>query len=54
LEGTIGGLGGGLMIDQYGAASTFMFSSILPLIGFIVIFFGLRHTYKAGTKNIYN
>ena len=54
LGGTIGGLGGGLMIDQYGAASTFMFSSILPLIGFIVIFFGLRHTYKAGTKNIYN
>jgi len=50
LGGTIGGLGGGLMIDQYGAASTFMFSSILPLIGFIVIFFGLRHTYKAGTK----
>ena len=44
LGGTIGGLGGGLMIDQYGAASTFMFSSILPLIGFIVIFFGLRNT----------
>ena len=46
LGGTIGGLGGGLMIDQYGAASTFMFSSILPLIGFIVIFFGLRNTVK--------
>ena len=45
LGGTIGGLGGGLMIDQYGAASTFMLSSILPLIGFIVIFFGLRNTY---------
>ena len=54
LGGTIGGLGGGLMIDQYGAASTFMFSSVLPLIGFIVIFFGIRNTYKADTKNIYN
>ena len=53
LGGTIGGLGGGLMIDQYGAASTFMLSSILPLIGFIVIFFGLRNTYKTGKKNIY-
>jgi len=53
LGGTIGGLGGGFMIDQYGAASTFMFSSILPLIGFVVIFFGLRNTAKQG-KNIYN
>ena len=52
--GTIGGLGGGLMIDQYGAASTFMFSSILPLIGFIVIFFGLRNAPKVGRKNTYH
>jgi PPP family 3-phenylpropionic acid transporter len=54
LGGTIGGLGGGLMIDQYGAASTFMFSSILPLIGFIVIFFGLRNAPKVGRKNTYH
>ena len=54
LGGTIGGLGGGIMIDQYGAASTFMLSSILPLIGFIVIFFGLRNTYKTGMKNTNN
>ena len=54
LGGTIGGLGGGLMIDQYGAASTFMLSSILPLIGFIIIFFGLKNTCKVETKNIYN
>ena len=54
LGGTIGGLGGGLMIDQYGAASTFMLSSILPLIGFLVIFFGLRNAYKTGITNIYN
>jgi len=54
LGGTIGGLGGGLMIDQYGAASTFMFSSILPLIGFTVIFFGLRNAPKVGRKNTYH
>ena len=54
LGGTIGGLGGGLMIDQYGAASTFMFSSILPLIGFIVIFFGLAGVTKVDKKNICN
>jgi PPP family 3-phenylpropionic acid transporter len=54
LGGTIGGLGGGLMIDQDGAASTFMFSSILPLIGFIVIFFGLRNAPKVGRKNTYH
>ena len=54
LGGTIGGLGGGYMIDQYGAASTFMLSSIFPLIGFMVIFFGLKNTNKSGSKNIYN
>ena len=54
LGGTIGGLGGGYMIDQYGAASTFMLSSIFPLIGFMVIFFGLKNTKKSGSKNIYN
>jgi len=53
LGGTIGGLGGGLMIDQYGAASTFMFSSILPLIGFLVIFFGLSNTTKIARNNTY-
>ena len=53
LGGTVGGLGGGFMIDQYGAANTFMFSSILPLIAFIVIFFGLKNTIKR-SKNIYN
>ena len=54
LGGTIGGLGGGLMIDQYGAATTFMLSSILPLIGFLVIFFGLKNATKVGRNNIYN
>jgi len=54
LGGTIGGLGGGYMIDQYGAASTFMLSSILPLVGFMVIFFGLRNATKVGSINIYN
>ena len=54
LGGAIGGLGGGFMIDQFGAASTFILSSILPLIGFIVIFFGLRNAPKVSNTNIYN
>jgi MFS transporter, PPP family, 3-phenylpropionic acid transporter len=47
LGGTIGGLGGGIMIDKFGAASTFMFSSVLPLLGFLVIFYGLKKITKA-------
>ena len=54
LGGAIGGLGGGFMIDQFGAASTFILSSTLPLIGFIVIFFGLRNVPKVSNTNIYN
>ena len=54
LGGTIGGLGGGIMIDKFGAASTFMLSSILPLIGFLVIFYGLKNMTKANITNIYS
>ena len=54
LGGTIGGLGGGIMIDKFGAASTFMLSSILPLIGFLVIFYGLKKMTKANRTNIYS
>ena len=41
--GAIGGLGGGLMINAYGANLTFMLSALLPLLGFIVIYFGLKN-----------
>lgn len=54
LGGAIGGLGGGLMIDKFGAAYTFILSSVLPLIGFIIIFFGLRNIPKTSRLNIFN
>ena len=41
--GAVGGLGGGLMISAYGANLTFMLSALLPLLGFIVIYFGLKN-----------
>ena len=45
--GTIGGLGGGYLIDYWGAANTFIFSAILPLIGFIIIYLGLSDKIKS-------
>ena len=45
--GAIGGLGGGYLIDYWGAANTFVFSAILPLIGFIIIYLGLSDKIKA-------
>ena len=45
--GAIGGLGGGYLIDYWGAANTFIFSAILPLIGFIIIYLGLSDKIKA-------
>ena len=44
--GAIGALGGGFMIDRFGADNTFMLSAILPLIGFIIIFYGLKNIPK--------
>ena len=44
--GAIGGMGGGLMINAYGASHTFMLSALLPLLGFIVIYFGLKNYPK--------
>jgi|TARA_B110000977_G_scaffold60564_1_gene82277 PPP family 3-phenylpropionic acid transporter len=40
--GAIGGLGGGFMIESVGAEMTFSFSALLPLVGFLIIFFGLK------------
>ena len=45
LGGAIGGLGGGYMIDFWGAANTFILSATLPLIGFLVIYFGLSSDF---------
>jgi PPP family 3-phenylpropionic acid transporter len=46
IGGAIGALGGGFMIDKFGANNTFMLSAILPLIGFIIILFGLKNIPK--------
>lgn len=40
--GTVGGIGGGVMINNYGADVTFTFSAILPLLAFAIIYFGLK------------
>ena len=40
--GAIGGLGGGYMIESFGAEMTFSLSALLPLLGFLIIFFGLK------------
>lgn len=43
LGGTIGGLGGGFLIQHYGASYAFSLSAIFPLVGFFVIAFGMRN-----------
>ncbi len=52
LGGAIGGLGGGYMIDFWGAANTFILSAMLPLIGFLIIYFGLSSDYLKEKKII--
>ena len=41
--GVVGGICGGFMIEAYGANTTFMLSALLPLLGFIVIYYGLKN-----------
>ena len=48
--GAIGGLGGGYMIEYSGMANTFMFSAILPFVGFFVLLLGLKTKFKADFK----
>tara|TARA_B100001142_G_scaffold55226_1_gene53667 strand:+ start:1176 stop:2339 length:1164 start_codon:yes stop_codon:yes gene_type:complete len=48
--GAIGGLGGGYMIEYSGMANTFMLSAILPFLGFMVLFLGLKTKFKADLK----
>jgi len=46
IGGTIGGLGGGYLIQYLGGQIGFMIAAISPLIGFIVIWFGLKLQIK--------
>jgi len=46
IGGTIGGLGGGYLIQYLGGQLGFIIAAISPLIGFIVIWFGLKLEIK--------
>ena len=46
IGGTIGGLGGGYLIQYLGGQLGFIIAAISPLIGFIVIWFGLKIEIK--------
>jgi len=46
IGGTIGGLGGGYLIQYLGGQLGFMIAAISPLIGFLVIWFGLKLEIK--------
>jgi PPP family 3-phenylpropionic acid transporter len=46
IGGTIGGLGGGYLIQHLGGQLGFMIAAISPLIGFVVIWFGLKLEIK--------
>ncbi len=46
IGGTIGGLGGGYLIQYLGGQLGFMIAAISPLIGFVVIWFGLKLEIK--------
>jgi len=46
IGGTIGGLGGGYLIQYLGGQLGFMIAAISPLIGFIVIWYGLKLEIK--------
>ena len=46
IGGTIGGLGGGYLIQYLGGQLGFMIAAISPLIGFVVIWYGLKLEIK--------
>ena len=46
IGGTVGGLGGGYLIQYLGGQIGFMIAAISPLIGFLVIWFGLKLEIK--------
>ena len=46
IGGTVGGLGGGYLIQYLGGQIGFMVAAISPLVGFLVIWFGLKLEIK--------
>lgn len=42
LGGTVGGLGGGYIIEYYSSSTAFTLAAIFPLMGFVIIYLGLK------------
>jgi len=40
--GALGGLGGGFIIQTYSASSAFLLSALFPLLGFVIVAFGIK------------
>jgi PPP family 3-phenylpropionic acid transporter len=53
LGGTIGGLSGGYALQYLGGESTFLLSSVFPLMGFLVIAFGLKLSQQQAAKGMF-
>lgn len=53
LGGTIGGLSGGYALQYLGGESTFLLSAVFPLIGFLVIVFGLKLSQQLAAKSMF-
>jgi PPP family 3-phenylpropionic acid transporter len=53
LGGAIGGLSGGYALQYLGGENTFLLSAVFPLIGFLVIAFGLKLSQQHGVKGMF-
>lgn len=52
--GTVGGLAGGYAMEFFGGAYTFMMAAAFPLLGFVVIAFGLKLSKPYAKKGMFN
>jgi MFS transporter, PPP family, 3-phenylpropionic acid transporter len=52
--GTVGGLAGGFAMEFFGGAYTFMMAAAFPLLGFVVIAFGLKLSKPYAKKGMFN
>lgn len=53
LGGAIGGLSGGYALQYLGGENTFILSAVFPLIGFLVIAFGLKLSQQHAAKGMF-
>lgn len=53
LGGAIGGLSGGYALQYLGGENTFLLSAVFPMIGFLVIAFGLKLSQQHGDKGMF-